>query len=162
MQAVSANLLNPYLKATLSVLQIMLGETPTKSAPFAERLRKTSDQLNICIGVTGDATGHVILGMSLQTATRIARQMIGSHQKTFDRFAESAIGELGNMICGNALSDISAAGYSCDITPPTILRGLNIDITFPSMPAIVVPCELSLGTVNLTLALVARKAEAAA
>ena len=45
--------------------------------------------------------------------------------------ALSALGELANMITGNATTLLAQAGYECEISPPVILepRGLSLNIT---------------------------------
>lgn len=83
--------------------------------------------------------------------------MIGETIRTFDQLAASAIAELGNMITGNAMSHLSAAGYICDITPPTILRGTNIKLSTLCIPALVIPICTDQGEIELTVSLRGRK-----
>ncbi len=99
----------------------------------------TSQQCNVVCGVTGHVQGQVIYGMSLTTADKIASTMLGQKIKTFDQLAASAMGELGNMISGNAMQGLSEAGWICDITPPTIMRGKDVKISTLSIPALVIP-----------------------
>ena len=66
-----------------------------------------SQQCNVVCGVTGEVQGQVIFGMSLVTADKVASTMLGQTIKTFDALAASAIGELGNMISGNAMQHLS-------------------------------------------------------
>jgi chemotaxis protein CheX len=113
----------------------------------------TSQQCNIIIGVTGKVQGQVIYGMSLSTADKIASQMLGQTIRTFDQLAASAIAELGNMITGNATSLLAEAGYQCDITPPSLMRGRNIKITTLAIPALVVPVETPFGQIEITVSL---------
>lgn len=139
MASINAELLNPYVKATLSVLQTVLKEVPAREEPYAEKFRFTTNQVNILIGVHGQANGYVSLAMSEDTANRIAKKMIGGKVASSVTLTESAIAELANMICGNALQDILEAGFDCDITPPTILKGRKLQITAMALPSIVIP-----------------------
>jgi chemotaxis protein CheX len=91
--------------------------------------------------------------MSQQTADKVASTMIGEQIKEFDQLAASAIGELGNMICGNALQYLHGSGYVCDITPPTIIRGTNVRVDTISIPAIVIPLVLDQGEITITVGL---------
>ncbi|RYG86270.1 hypothetical protein EON77_04080, partial [bacterium] len=136
----------------------VLNETPTRGNPSAQLLERTEAQLNVVIGITGEAHGHVTLGMSLATAKRIASSMIGAPIITFDALASSALGELGNMVCGNALLAISETGIVCDITPPTIIKGAKVEISTLNIPAIVVPLVLSCGEVSLAIGMQLRSA----
>lgn len=116
-------LVNPFVAAAFSTLSMILNESPTRGQLSAKPIAVTSHQVNIVIGVTGDIVGHVIIGMSLTTADKTASIMIGQQVTTFDELAASAVGELGNMICGNGLLNLSQQGHTCDLTPPTVIRG---------------------------------------
>ena len=113
----------------------------------------TSQQCNIITGIAGQIEGQVIYGMSLITADKIASAMIGQPIRTFDQLAASAIAELGNMITGNAMSLMAETGYTCDITPPSIIRGTNVKISTLSIPALVIPVHIEQGEIELTVSL---------
>jgi chemotaxis protein CheX len=150
---VSVQFINPFLAASFSVLSMILGDVPTKGSPSAQTDNATSQQVNVLVGVVGQAEGHVIFGMSLATADRIASVMIGSPVVSFDQLAASAIAELCNMICGNALLQISEAGFTCDLAPPSVVRGSKVEICSLSLPAIVLPLVLEQGEFTITVAL---------
>ncbi len=151
--SVSVEYINPFVTASFAVMSMMFNEAPTKGALSALPDSFTSQQVNVVVGITGDISGMVILGMSLTTADRIASMMIGQPIKVFDYLASSAVAELGNMICGNGLLQISEGGHICDLTPPTVIRGTNVEISTLAVPAIVVPLKLSLGEVTVTVGL---------
>ena len=157
-----AEFINPFVTAAFSVLQTVLGETPSKGQIAVQSTSFTSEQVNVLIGVTGQAVGGVIFGMSLVTADRIASTMVGTPIKSFDSLAASAISELGNMISGHALQGLSQAGFVCDIAPPTVFRGTKIQISTMSSPSIIVPLSLSHGMVSLSISLNPVGAERAA
>ncbi len=149
--------INPFIRASFSVLEMVLGVLPIKGVLAAQPTIFTSQQCNVVCGVTGEVQGQVIYGMSLTTADKIASHMLGETIKSFDALAASAIGELGNMISGNAMQHLSEAGWICDITPPTIMRGSNVKISTVSIPAIVLPLTLEQGELSITIGLQGRK-----
>ena len=153
MASINAELLNPYVKATMTVLEKVLDEHPGREEPYAEKFRFTTNQINILIRVHGEANGFVSLSMSQDTASKIAIKMIGEPRTSFDPLSESAIAELANMICGNALQDILEAGFECDITPPKVMKGRKLQITTMALPSIVIPVQLCHGSVFLSIAL---------
>lgn len=150
-------LVNPFLSAAFSVLESLLGETPTKGALRVQADGSTRHQVNVTIGVTGEVTGHLIFGMSLQTADKIASAMIGRPIRTFDAMAASAIAELANMISGNGLLYLSESGLIADVTPPTVIRGQDVEISTLAIPALVVPLMLELGEFSVTVGLMQMK-----
>ena len=149
--------INPFVSASFSVLEMVLGNRPVKGVLAMQPTIFTSQQCNVVCGVTGQVQGQVIYGMSLTTADKIASTMLGQPIKTFDQLAASAIGELGNMISGNAMQGLSEAGWICDITPPTIMRGTSVKISTLNIPAIVIPLMLEQGEVCVTVGLQGRK-----
>jgi chemotaxis protein CheX len=149
--------INPFVAGAFSVLEMVLGNKPTKGELRMQPNTFTSQQCNVVCGVTGHVQGHVIYGMSLTTADRIASTMLGEPIKVFDQLAASAIGELGNMISGNAMQMLSETGWICDITPPTIIRGQNVNICTITIPAIIIPITLDQGELCVTIGLQGRK-----
>lgn len=149
--------INPFIEAAFSVMEMVLGNRPLKGDLAMQPATFTSQQCNIVCGVTGQVQGQVIYGMSMMVADKIASTMLGQPIKVFDQLAASAIAELGNMISGHAMSKLSEAGYVCDITPPTIIRGTNVKISTLSIPAIVIPMTTEQGEVSITVGIQGRK-----
>ncbi len=145
--------INPFVSACFSVCEIALGMKPEKGTLSMRPKIFATQQCNVIMGVTGGIEGQILYGMSLITADRIASQMLGQPVLTFDNLAASAIGELGNMITGNAMSLLAEAGITCDITPPSIVRGSNVKMTTLNVPALVVPICLPIGEIELTVSL---------
>ncbi len=149
--------INPFLSGACSVLEMVLGETPVKEGLSAQAVSSTSEQCNVVCGVTGQAQGQVIYGMSLTVADKIASHMLGEPIKTFDALAASAIAELGNMISGGAMGHLAEAGYVCDITPPALVRGTKVEISTLNIPAIVIKLRTSMGPLSITVSLQGHK-----
>jgi chemotaxis protein CheX len=145
--------INPFVDASFKVIEMVLGTKVQKGTLAMRPSVFTSQQCNVITGVTGRVEGQVIYGMSLITADKIASQMLGQPVRTFDQLAASAIAELGNMITGNASVLLAEAGFTCDITPPSIVRGTNVKISTLGIPALVVPLCLELGEIELTVSL---------
>jgi chemotaxis protein CheX len=144
---------NPFVCAAFSVIETLLGKQASKGELSMLPTIFTSQECNIITGVTGDIEGQVIYGMNILTADRIAAQMMGRQEMLFDELAASAIAELGNMITGNASALLLEAGYQCDITPPTMIRGAKIQMTTLHIPALLVPVIMDIGQMEITVSL---------
>ena len=153
----NAQHVNAFVIGSYRVLEMVFGDTPTRGDLKALPAVFTTDQCNVTMGVTGQVAGMVIYGMTLVTADRIASAMIGAPIKTFDQLAASAIAELCNMISGNAITALSEIGLKCDLTPPALIRGANTKVSTFSVPAVIIPLELPVGKLNLTISLEERK-----
>ena len=132
----------PFVQASVNVIKQIVNTTPERGQLSARPQVFTSQQLSIVCGITGDVEGQVIYGMSLVTAYKIAGSMIGGKVDKFDQLTASAIAELGNIVSGNAMTLLSNQGFSCDITPPTIVKGSNVRISTSNVPALVIPMNV--------------------
>jgi chemotaxis protein CheX len=149
--------INPFVGAAFSVIEALINVKAEKGTLTARPTVFTSQQCNVITGVTGNIEGQVIYGMSLITADKIASAMLGQTIRTFDQLAASAIGELGNMITGNASALLHDAGIHCDITPPTIVRGTNVKISTLNIPALIVPVTIKdIGEIEIIVSLKGR------
>jgi chemotaxis protein CheX len=143
---------DPFVKAGYSVMESLIGEAPERG-PLAMRATTfTSQQVTIMTGVSGQVEGSVLFGMSIVTAQKIAAAMIGQPIVQMDDLAWSAISEMGNIITGNAAQLLYEAGYQCDITPPSVIRGVNIEVS-THVPALVVPFTMKFGRLEINVAL---------
>lgn len=150
---------SPFVEASMKVMAQVLSIAPERGNLSARPQVFTTQQVNIVCGVTGQIEGQVIYGMSIVAADKIASIMLGGTVVTFDQLAASAIAELGNMISGNSLTLLAGAGFTCDITPPTIIRGSNVKITTLDIPALVIPLRLpEVGDFEINVSLQERKA----
>ena len=145
--------INPFIASSYMVIEATLGVKPEKGKLAVRQDGTTGQQCTIVTGVTGNLTGIVMYGMSLVTADKIASIMIGQPVRTFDQLAASAVAELGNMISGNAMSNLADAGYVCDISPPSIVRGVNVKITPVADATIVIPVLFEGGEIEISVSL---------
>ncbi len=159
MQRNGAEFVQYFVSGVSSTFEAVLSETPERGQITAESSGNTCHQVNVIIGVTGEAQGHVILGMSLVVADKIASAMMGQRCITFDAMAASAICELTNLICGSAVSEMAESSYVCDLTPPTIIRGVKVNISSLAVPTVVIPMKLTFGEIALSVALRSRDAK---
>lgn len=154
-----AEFLNPFVFAGMRVLMSEAGVSNWKlDKPYLVRLDTTRHAVNVVMGVTGCVQGIVSYGMDLVVAKEIVRVMAGSAIPITDDVAQSALGELGNMITGLATGILEESGYPCRISPPAIVRGTAVRLTTASVPMVAVPMQTGLGAITIYLALVEAKA----
>jgi len=80
--------------------------------------------VSIGLGVTGGFKGQFFIVMDEVVALKAASvALAGKPVTVYDRLVESAIGELSNMIAGEASKRLLEMGLDCDITVPAITRG---------------------------------------
>lgn len=142
----------PFVSSAFHVFESVMGENPSRGQLSLRQNIFTTQQVTIVAGVNGEVEGTVLYGMSLVTAQKIAGAMIGSDIDHLDEMALSAVSELGNMITGSAATMLSQTGFDVDITPPSVVRGVEVEVTTRT-PALVVPVNTQFGRVEINVAI---------
>ncbi len=119
----NAEYINSFLISASSVLQNACGISLTSGRPYVKTTVFDGNSVVICIGITGQIAGQVLLSFRKEVACEIASKMCMMSKTELDELALSALSELGNMIIGNAATVLSTKNVIIDITPPTIIQG---------------------------------------
>lgn len=114
-----AECVNPFLQALQDVFKIMLDVDITR-----DNIHKgdavNENQVVVEIPLIGDIQGSVLFSFPQSTTFEIVKTMSGMEFDKIDSFVTSALGEMANIISGNALSYLAKGNYQCDILPPRI------------------------------------------
>ncbi|CVK17995.1 chemotaxis protein CheX [Sporomusa sphaeroides] len=118
-------MINPILEAFVSIVPQLGFQTVEKKGISLKGSILTYQGVLINIGVVGPLKGAVLIGMELDSAKQFAsKMMMGMEVPELDSLAQSAISEMGNMVCANACTNFAKAGIDgLDISPPTLLIG---------------------------------------
>lgn len=127
--------INPFIAGFQAITQEVAG-IPFKPTNKSLKQRPVSSKnVIIMLGVTGDLRGNVAINIDETTAMKIASNMMGGMAvESFDEIAKSAVSELGNMVMGRVCTAISEQGLLIDITPPSLLTGDNLQLSFAKLP----------------------------
>ena len=114
-----------------------------------------SDSICIHLGITGDLAGKILYDFNETNVFKIIEFMIKTPLTHFDDLARSGINEICNILTANCCSALSAAGYTCDITPPIMLeaKGMNISIFDHDVHILYIPMIFPHGSFGVYLAI---------
>ena len=84
---------------------------------------------------------------------------MGEELDELDEIALSALGELANMISGNAATELAAAGFFCQISPPLLLWPAGCRFTDKLTTQILVVLDSDLGPLHVRIDLAERPDE---
>jgi chemotaxis protein CheX len=146
--------INPFVAAAFNVLE-RVGKSQAKKG----KLSKTNspvrgNEVNVVIGVTGSVIGQVICSMSMETARKISSLMLfGMPVTDLDDLAKSALSELGNMITGNAATELGNSGYLCNLTTASIFIGREITVSIQDVQILQIPVSTDMGELIIFVAL---------
>lgn len=151
---VKAELINPFLEGAIVFFKHEIGIDIVRGDPRIELCHTTPEEINVLIGVTGEVEGMVLYSMNQRSAKSIASAMVKGPIPLYDQLAESALGEMGNIITGQAASRLEEIGYVCKLSPPILISGVGTIISAIDIDMIVIPLDLgTLGKIDIYVAL---------
>ncbi|MGF7185853.1 chemotaxis protein CheX [Desulfitispora alkaliphila] len=140
---------NPFFKATNEVFNLMLSVETEKGELSVVEDMVSSKEANVVLGVTGDLRGNILFSFPKEMALEMVKIMSGMEMNEIDSFVSSALGEVANIIGGNAITNLSENNYTCDIVPPQIFVGQYKSLSMASGKALLVPLKTDIGQLDL-------------
>jgi len=119
----------PFVKATAKVFATMLRCNLMRPEIRRKRTRQPYHEVSGIIELHGAAAGIVVLGMSRASALRVTEVLLQESPTTVDELVRDAVGELANIIAGNAKADLE--GLSLRLGLPYVLVGKHHLLPLP-------------------------------
>jgi chemotaxis protein CheX len=148
-----AEMLNAFVVAAGQVLASEIGVKVTRGALSLQREAYLTDDITVLLNLVGDVWGIAFYSLSFETAKGFVSRMLGQPVASFDELAMSGIGELGNVITGQASTRLADLGLKSDISVPSLIVGKGSRISTLDMDRLVIPLDTELGVFRLDLAL---------
>ena len=152
---------NAFVGSILNVFKTMLSVDVKVSKPLLKEAELVSAEVSGIIGLSGEVQGSVILSFDMPVACAVASTFAGTDLDPNSADFTDAIGELTNMVAGNAKKDFK--GYDASISLPSVVIGKGHRVSqSKASPFLVIPCETKLGKFNVEVALITAKVPATA
>jgi len=146
------NYINPFIAAVKDVFTTMIDLPFRLNKPGLKANREPDHEISGIIGLSGPVAGCVVISLKERLAIQLASRLMQERLETFDEDAVDAIGEIANMIVGNAKSCFPQDG--CTISVPSVVSGKH-KVSFPSTaPIITIPCEIGSDQFSIDVAIV--------
>lgn len=153
-----ASMISPFVSAIQNVFSTMFQLPVEVGEPKIKSGHKSTHDVSGIIGVSGEMTGTIVLSMPSDAASSIVALLAGMEFDVESADFADAVGELVNMISGNAKAEFQRRDVS--ISCPSVVIGSGHTIAVPSgTPCVMIPCTTDCGEVVLEVAL--RETEAA-
>lgn len=134
------SLAKPFIAATVDVLSTMAMITPAPGKPFVKKDNVARGDVSGIIGITGEKNGTISVTFTRACAVAIVKNMLGEDIQDIINDVKDAVGELTNMISGQARRGLSEMGYVFQGATPTVIMGENHSISHvTSGPIMAVP-----------------------
>jgi len=150
-----AELVNPFLTATIELFEKTFGVVPLPGEAYLEeRSIKHRWDISAVMFLTGSAIGVVAIRLTRILADRLLRKSGVTWESEDEResLCDGMVGELVNIISGNASGRLS--GYDIEISVPLVVQGENHTVSWPDRaPILSIPFSTDCGpfVVNVCL-----------
>jgi chemotaxis protein CheX len=139
--------INPFLKATTNVLKTMAFTEATSGKPYLKKDQVAGGDISGVIGITGETEGSLSVSFSEASICFIVSNMFGEPVTAVNNEVEDAVGELTNMISGDARRELAEKGIMLTAGIPTVISGKNHTIKhMTNGPIIAIPFSTQAGT----------------
>jgi len=125
----TAKIVNPILAATVLVYRMVLGVEVKRVDLKAAEPTSVWQPCTAVIDLDGAAKGTVCLNLPRRTAFMLVARMFGRDADKNDPNIRDCVGELVNMIAGNAKAELEQ--YHLTLGLPRVVLGSAREITFP-------------------------------
>ncbi|QJT10346.1 chemotaxis protein CheX [Oceanidesulfovibrio marinus] len=136
----------PFIKATVSVLSTMAMIEPEPGRPFVKKDNTATGDISAIIGVTGSKNGSISVSFTKRCAIAVVKSMLGDDIEDILQDAKDAVGEIANMISGQARASLAEMGLNFAGSTPSVVMGDNHTIThITSNPVVSIPFSTAYG-----------------
>ncbi|HOQ38159.1 MAG TPA: chemotaxis protein CheX [Acetivibrio sp.] len=142
---------NSFYKATKDVLQLLVDIEPQRGEIKVVQDLGSNKDANVELAVVGDLKGTILFSFPKNMTLEMVKIMSGMEMDKIDNFASSALGEVANIIGGNALTLLSQHNYTCDIAPPRIFLGEYKALPVGNGKALLLPLSTPIGEFDITI-----------
>lgn len=140
--------INPFLKAVTNTFTTMLSADATRGELALGDPNVRMYPISGLIGLSGRAHGMVVINLSTEVALRAASTMLMMECESVDDDVIDAVGELANMIAGQAKTELQE--YELSVGLPNVVTGEGHSVRFPSTaPPLAVPFKTDFGPLRL-------------
>ena len=144
--------INPFLRSLVSTFSTMLDCEARRGEMVLSSDSGRLYPVSGVIGLSGKAVGTVVINLSEEVALKAASAMLMMEMTSLDDDVIDAVGELANMVAGQAKAELEE--YELSVSLPNVITGENHEIRFPSdISTISVPFDTDFGPLKLEIGL---------
>jgi len=146
---------NVFVESAVHVFQQELGIHMTRQSLQRKQAPVPSLPVSIVLGVTGSVRGQVVYAMDRSFAKDIAHAMMPNKlPRVLDGLINSAVGEIANMVTGQASIAIAGQDRLIHVTPPAVFTGTDLVVDFLEVPTICLRMLSEMGVLEINIAFV--------
>ena len=139
-------LVNPFINATINVLETMAFISVNPGKPYLKRDSVAVGDVSGIMGLTGVANGTISVTFEERCILTIVSNMFGETMDELNNEIADAVGELTNMISGQARRELEEMGRVFKAAIPSVVTGKKHSIIhYTEGPKIAIPFNTDSG-----------------
>jgi chemotaxis protein CheX len=143
---------NPFVTSTIDTFKTMLSLEVKPGQPLLRDEKKFSYDVSGIIGLSGEAQGSICMSFPKLLALKVVSKLVGTEIKIIGPEVADGIGEIANIVAGNAKQHLSS--FNLSISLPKVVIGTDHYVASPKgIPAIVVPFVSAMGNFAMEISL---------
>ncbi|PCI30616.1 MAG: chemotaxis protein CheX [SAR324 cluster bacterium] len=134
--------INPFIIATRKVLSTMAFMESKPGRPSLKALNdfKALGDISAVIELSGESKGSIGVSFTKKCVLEVAKQMFGEEYSEINEDIEDMIGEIVNMVSGEARRELAKLGFHFSAGIPVSMKGENHELKhFVSARIILIP-----------------------
>lgn len=140
------------MRATVHVLDTLAHVNAQPGKPYLKKDKIARGDVTGCIGLTGKVRGTVSVSFTEACILAIVSSMFGEPFNELNEEIRDAVGEISNMISGQARRELEEMGLSLSAAIPTVVMGKNHSLShFTTYPVIAVPFNTDKGEFTIEI-----------
>ncbi len=140
-----------FVNAVRTVFSTMVGLTTTVGSPSLKAEPAPCYDVSGIVGFSGAVEGSVVISFQTDAALKIVEAFAGNAIAINHPDFPDAVGELANMIAGNAKKDL---GGRASITCPSVIIGPGHTVArLRDVPCVVIPCHTPAGDIAIEISI---------
>jgi chemotaxis protein CheX len=145
-------IINSFLEATVSVIKTMASVDLAPGKPFIKKGSISTGDISGIVGMAGESEGSLSLSFSKGCILYIVSSMFGEPITDINEEVKDAVGELTNMISGDARRRLETAGIVYQGAIPSVITGPGHEIRHVTKdPIVSIPFDSANGGFHLEL-----------
>jgi chemotaxis protein CheX len=133
-------IINAFTDSTVNVIKTMAFIDAVAGAPYLKKDDVAHGDVSGIISFTGSVVGSLAVSFSEQCILKIVSSMLGEEFSAITRDIQDAVGEITNMISGDARKRLQSEHLTIFASIPSLVSGKGHVIKhMPGNPSIVIP-----------------------
>lgn len=121
----------PFIESVTKTMEMMLGSKPRVQKPYLKGTQPNWGDVSGIIGFAGEKViGSVAISMPQRSALGVYELMMGDTVTEITPDVQDSIGELTNIVAGNAKNFFAENGMHFNITVPSVIVGKRHNISY--------------------------------